>query len=634
MYGWMGTILRVDLTSGKIEREPLSEKLRLNFIGGRGINSRILYNNVGPEVGPLSPENVLIFGTGTVVGTAAPSAARITVTGKSPLTGIHGDGNSGGHFSAQMKRAGYDHIVFTGKAERPVYLWIENDHVELRPAEHLWGKTTEKASEEIHRELGNPMIKIAVIGPGGENLVKYASVIFENCHAVGRTGMGAIMGSKNLKAVAVMGTKGVKIAHPESFMLFAKELQARILNNPGYQGLATYGTPNGTIGAYRGGLQTCKNSITNQWSDVEKLDHRLLKKDYFVKSLACTACPRHCNQAWVVKEGPYAGARGSKIEYAAVGLFGCGCLISDFSAVAKMNQLCDEYSIDIIETGVTLNAAMEWYEKGLITKEDTEGIDLSWGNADGAIQMIDRIAKREGFGNLLAEGALRAATEIGRGAEACVTTHLKGMSQGTADMRILKGYALSHATSTRGADHLRGGFAEAPQPSAAMRQTFKKRFGTEEAAIAGSYNKSAVTVYSQNLCTLTDCLELCRFNTEYATIDIGIKDLAELFSLATGVAMDEKAMSTAAERIYAVERAFMVREGMDRKDDIPGGKWGNEPVPDGPHKGDRLDPEKFNKLLDEYYRLRGWDSRGIPTASTLSALGLDDIAEELSPKGK
>lgn len=632
MYGWMGTILRVDLRSGEIEKEPLSDRLRLNYLGGRGINSRILYDGVGPEVDALSPENVLIFGSGTVVGTLAPSAGRITVTAKSPLTGILGDGNAGGHFSAEMKRAGYDHIVFTGKAERPVYLWIKNDHVELRPAEHLWGETTEKTDQVIHQELGDPAIKIAAIGSGGENLVKYASLIFENCHAVGRTGMGAVMGSKNLKAVAVRGTQGVRVAHPKAFMGFVEKLQQIIINTPGYDGLATYGTPNGTIGAHSVGLQTCKNSLTNIWIEIERLDHRLLKRDYFVKTLACSACPRHCNQAWVIREGPYAGTRGAKIEYSAVGLFGCGCLISDFSAIAKMNSLCDEYSLDIIEIGVALNAAMEWYERGLITKEDTGGIDLTWGNAEGVIEIIHKIARREGFGNLLAEGTLKAAEQVGQGADQYVTTHSKGMSQGTADARALKGYALSHATSTRGACHLRGGFAEALDPSPAMRKTCKERFGTEEAAIASSYNKATVTDYSQNLCTLTDCLELCRFNTEYAGVAIDIKALGDLFSLATGVEMDEKAMSTAAERIYAVERAFLVREGMSRKDDVLGGKWGSEPTPDGPLQGERIDPEKFNKLLDDYYQIRGWDSMGIPTVSTLLALGLEDIAEEIRTK--
>jgi len=637
MYGWMGTILWVDLTSGKIEKEPLSDKLRLNYIGGRGINSRILYDSVKPGVDPLSPENVLIFGTGPVVGTIAPSAARITVTAKSPLTGILGDANAGGHFPAEMKRAGYDHIVFIGKAERPVYLRIENDHVELRPAEHLWGKTTSETGDEIYRELGDPMVKIATIGPGGENMVRYASTIFESCHAAGRTGTGAVMGSKNLKAVAVRGTKGVQVAHPEAFMRFAKELQERIVNTPFYKGSSTYGTSLITMNSYRAGLQQCKNSQIYEWPEIEKLDHTVLKRDYFVKSLSCAACPKHCNQAWVVNKGPYAGIRSPKtVEYAATSSLGCGCLISDFGAIAKMNSLCDEYSMDAIEMGVALSVSMEWYEKGLITKDDIDGIDLSWGNAEGAIEMINKIARREGFGNLLAEGAVRAAKQVGRGAERYITVHSKGMTHGTRDVRGAKGGALRYVTSTRGADHLRGGgFFEMPNPDQATREIYKKRFGTEEAAVASSYDKSTVSVYSQNTCLLTDCLELCKGCTEFGNVPIDIKSHAELFSLATGIEMDEKTMSTAAERIYTVERAFSVREGMTRKDDVLGGKWGSgEPIPSGPRKGDRIDPEKFNKLLDEYYQLRGWDSMGIPTASTLSALGLDDIAEEIRTKSQ
>jgi aldehyde:ferredoxin oxidoreductase len=629
MYGWMGTILRVDLTSGKIDKDPLSDWLRLNYLGGRGINSRVLYDNVGSEIDALSPENVLIFGTGTVVGTVAPSAGRITVTAKSPLTGILGDGNSGGHFSAEMKRAGYDHVVFTGRADHPVYLWISDDHVELKSAEHLSGKTTAEADAEIHKELGDPIIKTAIIGPGGENLVRFASIIFENCHAVGRTGMGAVMGSKNLKAVAVRGTQGVRVAYPGPFMSLSRNLYERIINSPVYKGLAYYGTPYFTAGMYRSGWLAIKNAQTNEWPDVLSFGHKELKKDYFVKELACTSCPRHCNQAWVIKGGPYSGTHGTKIEYGAIGPFGAGCLITDFDVVAKMNSMCDEYGLDLIEMGITLNTAMEWYEKELITKADTDGIDLSWGNAEGAIELISKVASREGFGNLLAEGPLRAAEKIGQGADKYIALHSKGMTYGIDDIRAMKGYALSVATSTRGADHLRGmpGLEMIPQTSTP--EMLEKRFGTAEAGIASSYKKAPLVVYSQNLCTLTDCLELCKYNTEFQGEAINIEDLAALFSLATGVEMDEKAMTTAAERIYSVEKAFLVREGMNRKDDIIDGKWGSEPIVGGPSAGERIDTKKFDKLLDEYYQLRGWDSMGIPTIATLLALGLEDIIEDI-----
>ncbi|MFC1990704.1 aldehyde ferredoxin oxidoreductase family protein [Chloroflexota bacterium] len=630
----MGTVLRVDLASGKIEKEPLSERLRLNYLGGRGINSRILYDSVGTEVDALSPENILVFGTGPVVGTTAPSAGRITVTAKSPLTGILGDGNAGGHFSVEMKRAGYDHIVFTGMAEHPVYLWVQNDRVELRPANHLWGKTTPETDEAIHRELGDPWIKIASIGPGGENLVRYASIIFDRCHAVGRTGMGAVMGSKNLKAVAVRGIKGVQVARPESFIRLSKELQERIINSPVYKGLAYYGTPHFSVVQYRNGWMALKNGQINEWPDILKLGHRELKRDYFVKSVACTACPRHCGQAWVVREGKYAGLSGSKIEYGAIAGFGAGCLITDFGAVAKMNGLCDDYSLDVMEMGFTLSTLMEWYEKGLVTRDDTDGIDLAWGNAEGAIEMIHKVAHREGLGNLLAEGPVKAAEQIGRGAERCIGLQAKGMTYGQDDIRAIKGYALNIATSTRGADHLRGMPGLEMVSKASTPDILEKRFGTAEAGVPGSYKKAPIVVYTQNLCTLADCLEVCKYNTEFQGEAMSIEDLAGLFSLATGVEMDEKAISTAAERIYAVERAFSVREGMNRKDDILKGRWGSEPIADGPCKGDRIDPDKFGKLLDEYYRLRGWDSMGIPTSSALASLGLEDIAEELKQKAR
>jgi len=632
MYGWMGTILRVDLTSGKIEKEPLSDWLRLNYLGGRGINSRILYDSVGPEVDPLSPENVLIFGTGTVVGTIAPSAGRITVTAKSPLTGILGDGNAGGHFSAEMKRTGYDHIVFTGKAERPLYLWINNDHVELRPADQLWGKTTPETEAQIHRELGDPTIKIACIGPAGEKLVKYASIMFETCHAVGRTGMGAVMGSKNLKAVAVRGTRGVKVAHPGPFMRLSQSLHQRIINSPVYNGLAHYGTPYFTVGQYTMGWLAIKNAQTNEWPDALKLGHKILKRDYFVKELACTACPRHCNQGWIIRDGPYAGLRGAKIEYGAMGGFGHGCLITDFAAIGKMNVLCDDYGLDVLETSFTLNTLMECYEKGIITKDDTDGIDLTWGNAEAAIEMIHKMAKREGFGNLLAEGPVKAAQQIGRGAENYIAVQSKGLTYGMDDVRACKGYALNIATSTRGADHLRGMPGLELIAKASTPEILERRFGTAEAGVASSYKKAPLVVYTQNLCTLADCLEICKYNTEFQGAPINIEDVAGLFSTATGVEMDEKAITAAAERIYDVEKAFLIKEGITRKDDALIGKWRSEPIVGGPCDGERIHPDKFNKLLDEYYQLRGWDDNGMPTAATLSALGLEDVNEDIKHK--
>lgn len=629
MYGWMGTILQVDLSSGRIEKEPLSDKLRLNHLGGRGINSRILYDSLSPGIDPLGPDNLLIFGTGTLTGTIAPSSGRVEVTSKSPLTGILGDGNAGGYFSLELKHAGYDHIVFKGKAENPVYLFIKNDHVELRPADKLWGTGTHSTEDEIRRELKDSTIKVASIGQGGENLVRFSKVIFDSYHAAARPGMGAVMGSKNLKAVAVKGTKALQVAKPEAFAKFSEELIKRIVESRGYKGAAYYGTPHLLMFCYGRGWQPCKNSITSQWPEIYKLHHRVLRKDYFVKELSCSTCPHHCNQAWVIKEGPYAGIRGGKIEYVNLSVLGCGCLISDFGALAKITDLCDNYSLDIMELGNILNAAMEWYERGLITKNDTDGIELDWGNAEGIIQIIHKVARREGFGNLLAEGIVRAAEAIGKGAENYISVYCKGMSQGSQDIRGCKGYALGVATSTRGPDHLRGMAAYEEIPELTTPEIAKERFGTEEACIPTSYKKAPLVRWDQDLCILADSLGICKFNTEHSWEAITVKDMADMFSLATGVDMDENTMWITADRGYTLERAFLVREGIRRKDDLLHGKWGNEPIPDGPCKGERIDPKKFSKLLDDYYQLRGWDSEGIPTSDTLLALGLQNIDAEM-----
>ncbi len=629
MYGWMGTILEVDLSSGKIEKKPLSDELRLNYLGGRGINSRIVYDNVGPEVDALSPGNVVVFGTGALSGTTAPSSGRIEVSAKSPLTGILGDGNSGGYFALEMKRAGYDHIVIKGKADKPVYLWADNDHVEIRSAEGLWGKGTQATEDGIHRELRDSEIKVASIGQAGENLVRFTKVIFDSYHAAARPGVGTVMGSKNLKAVAVRGTKAVQVADPDAFAKFSQEIVERIVNNRAYKGAAYYGTPHLLMFCYQRGWQPCKNSMTSEWPDIQKIHHRVLRRDYFVKELSCSACPHHCNQAWVLKEGPYEGLQGGKVEYVNLSVLGCGCLISDFGALAKITDLCDNYALDIMETGNILNAAMEWYEKGLITKKDTDGIDLSWGNAEGAIQMIHKIAKREGFGDVLAEGGVRAAKTIGKGAEKYLSCYAKGMTQGSQDVRTCIGYALGAATSTRGADHLRGMAAYEEIPELTTPEIAKERFGSEEACIPSSYKKAPLVIWDQDLCVLADSLGICKFNTEHSWEAITIEVMAELFSLATGVEMDEKALRTTAARLYTLERAFLVREGIRRKDDILQGKWGNDPIPDGPCEGEKIDPKKFSKLLDEYYQLRGWDREGIPTSATLSALGLGSIDADM-----
>lgn len=308
MYGWAGTLLRVDLTEGELIRVPLDHALRMNYLGGRGINSRILFAEVGPATDPLSPQNRLLFGTGPLVGTLAPSPGRYTVSAKSPLTGILGDANSGGSFAPELKGAGYDHLIFQERAERPVYLWICDDHAEIRSAAHLWGKTTWETERLIQEELGDPGIQVASIGPAGDNRVKLACVINNLGRAAGRCGMGAVMGSKNLKAVAVRGTRGVQVAHPQHLLQLAGELRRRIRNNPGYLEMSVYGTPDFAVLLNELGILPVRNlQQVGGYPEIERISHEVLARKFFVKSKACFGCPIHCSHHCEVREGPYAG---------------------------------------------------------------------------------------------------------------------------------------------------------------------------------------------------------------------------------------------------------------------------------------------------------------------------------------
>lgn len=615
MFGWMGTILRVDLTARRIEKEPLSNDLMHNFLGGRGINARILYSEVKPGTDGFSPENVLIFGTGPLTGTMVASG-RLNITSMSPLTKILGDCNGGSHFSPELKYAGYDHIVFSGKADRPVYLWIDNDRVELRDAQHLWGKLTDETQLMIKDEVGDPNAQITCIGPAGENLVRFASVVIGSDGHGAKSGIGSVIGSKNLKAVAVRGTKGVKVAQPDAFRILAKNIIQRMMRNENFSDFSTYGTPYLLRKKQKTGTQAFRNAqLTDYWAGYDEISPETLYQKYTLKSKACFGCPNHCRHFFEIKEGPYAGLKGVGIEFATQAGWGVLCDNSYAPSLYKAFKLCNRYGLDQSECGQEIAAAMEWYQKGIITEKDTEGIKLEWGNYEAMIEMIHKIARREGFGDLLAEGGVRAAKKLGREAEKCIT-HAKGALRTTGDLRHMTAYMLGEATSTRGADHLRG-----------SRSTF---------GVPGQYEGVAKAVYdNQYMCTIADVVEVCKFNTTYFRMEIGLKDIADLLSLATGVNFSEEQIREVADRVWNVERAFIVREGMTRKDDCLIGRFTDEPIHGGPYDGLSVDREKWDKMLDEYYDLNGWDRKtGVPTRSRLESLGLKDIADELENLGK
>lgn len=615
MFGWMGTILRVDLSTGKIEKEPLDKELACRYIGGRGINVRILYDEVAAGTGGLSPENVLIFGTGPLTGTPLP-AGRLHITGMSPQTNILGDSNAGSHFSSELKFAGYDHIIFKGKADKPVYLWIDDDRVELRDAEHLWGKLTDETQETIKAELGDPDVEIACIGPAGEKLVLLAAVIVGADGVCGKCGLAAVMGAKNLKAVAVRGTKGIKVAEPQALRNRALDLMQRAMRNPNYARLSTQGTKQFFASRNASGSLALRNGQeSGQFWGCDQIRAETMRDRYVVKDKGCFGCANHCRDWFQIKEGPYAGLVGVGVEVSALEAWGSLLDNGYAPSIYKAFILCNQYGLEEIECGQLVALATEWYQMGLVTRADTEGIELGWGNYEGALAMIPKIANRQGIGDLLAEDAVRAAQKLGRGAEKCLTQS-KGALKTNVDIRSSPVYAFAHAVSTRGADHLRGSLP-APVPP-------------------GVYEGVARQVVANTTaCTLADSLQLCKFSTPFMGMDISVAVMADIFSLTTGVQVDEAGMREIADRIGTLERAFIVREGITRKDDFLVGRYMDEPVHGGPLDGLAFDRQKWNDQLDEYYSLLGWEKEnGVPTRKTLTRLGMEGVADDLERLGK
>jgi aldehyde:ferredoxin oxidoreductase len=640
MISWNGRMVRVDLTSGKIGVEEIGQKFRLNYLGARGINSRYLFDEISPGVDPLSPSNVLIIGSGILTRMGIPGATRYTITAKSPLTGILGDANAGGTFGIALKEAGYDHIIVTGKAERPVYLWVDNVHVEIREASHIWGKTTWETAEEIRRELGDEKISVASIGQAGENLVRFACVVSGLSSVNGRTGMGAVMGSKNLKAIAVRRGESFPIPHPEEFERWKEDLLERVGSLPYYAPKAKYGTICLTRVFTAGGFLPAKNlSRTMALEDDNgvSIEHESIS-ERFTGIGGCPDCFIHCKHNTEIEKGPYKGEKGGGIEYASTSAYGNHCLMFNPDSLLKLNNLSNQYGIDVMTGGYTLGFAMDWHEQGLISKKDMDGIDLTWGNDEAMIQMIHKIAKREGFGAVLAEGPVRAATQIGKGTEKYIT-HSKGLDFcGGEESRAMKGYALNMATSTIGAHHCRGITSVemfiGGLTTDEMKQELKKKFGIEEEITSTSYNKASITAHYQDISTVTDALGLCAAFTESRAQVMGFKEMAELFYLVTGIEIGEEGLRKAARRIYNVEKAFLAREGITKKDDYIYGKLAHTAVVGGTFKGEILDREKFTKMLEDYYAIRGWNKdTGIPTRTTLEEYGLGDIADQLEKIG-
>ena len=632
MYGWMGTILRVNLTNGEITKEPLDEELAHKYVGGRGLNLKFLYDEVKPGIDPLGPDNKVIFAVGPTCGTLVPASQRWTVTAKSPMTGFIGDASCGGSFGVGLKYAGYDMAIIEGKSDRPLYLWIDNDNVQLRDAAHLWGKKTTETERAIKREVSDPDVHIATIGTAGDNLVRFANVISDN-RAAGKTGIGAVLGSKKLKAIAARGTRGVKVASLQKVEKASWEIhEAWRKNVAGWTAYHDIGS--GVEAGIRYQELGCLPTRNFREGVFEGYDavHPNRIKEYWLKPKSCFSCPLACNHTYIVREGPYAGTFGE-------GLYGPGYWYTsrlgnaDLGLMFKLTALSDQYGVDEAEISSLLGWLMECYQLGIMTAEDLGGLKMEWGNAKAMLEVMEMVVHRRGIGNLLAEGARKASEVIGKGSGKYVMD-VKGLAIDSRDPRGSKGWALGYAVSSRGGEHCRYlspdfWSARYPEPPW-LKKEIKGFRGIDRLAEEG---KGAIIKYYEDMRAFQHCLEVCLFVFNYGDLPVAWnKGLAEAYNGVTGLDISASEVMTIGERVVNLERAFNIRGGLTRKDDTLPDRFLKEPMPDGASKGQVVN---LDLMLDEYYEARGWDKdSGFPTRQKLEQLGLKEVADELDGMGR
>lgn len=597
LKGTAGRLLRVNLTEKKVYRQDLDPQLFIDFLGARGLGAKILYQELLPGTGPLGPENKLIFMTGPLEGTLAPGANKITVTFKSPLTGTCSVANCGGHLAVELKFAGYDGIVVEGKSKDPVYLLIRDDEVKIKGAPHLWGKTTHDTDKTIRKELDNEDLEIACIGPAGESLVRFACIQADYHREFGRGGAGAVMGAKNLKAIAVRGTGYVEVEDANMLEEITKKTYRILAEHPKAKIRRLYGTPEMVDTINSLGFWATRNFSEGVFEKADKINGTAMREKVVVADRSCFSCPVACGKISSVEKGPYAGTIIEGAEFETLTLLGPNCGIGDIEAIVKAASMCDLYGMDTITTGNAVGFAMECYERGIIDKDDTQGIELKFGNVEGYLQMIEKIAKREGFGDLLGEGVRKASRKLG--AED-LGMHVKGLELPAYDPRGVKGLALNYATAARGGCHMKG-ITVGPEVSGSNRLL--------------TQGKARLVKQTQQIMAIIDSLAVCS-SMRFA---LDIEDILRLFSAVTGLELGKDSAMKVAERILNTERLFNVREGFDRKDDTLPKRFLSEPMPGGPGQGQTVE---LSQMLDEYYKLMGWDKEGKPTPKKLKELDL------------
>ncbi|MDN5300634.1 MAG: aldehyde:ferredoxin oxidoreductase [Thermoanaerobacteraceae bacterium] len=600
MFGWTGTLLRVNLSDGSIKKEPLNLKDANLYLGGRGLGTKIMMNEVDPSVEPLSPENKLIFMTGPLTGTFATSPGRYMVISKAPLTGAIGCSNSGGHFGPELKYAGYDGIIFEGRAEKPVYLWIEDDKVGLKSAEHLWGKSVFETTDELLKETAEDA-RVACIGPAGEKLVLFAAVMNDKNRAAGRSGMGAVMGSKNLKAVVVKGSKSVEVADPKAFIQACTDARRKLKAHPVTgAGLPTYGTETLINVINQSGALPTRN-----WRDggifeyADETGGETLREKYLVRNKGCFGCSIGCGRITRITEVKFKSF-GEGPEYETGWAYGADCGVRDLAAISKANFICNELGLDPITMGSTIACAMELFERGIISRDEV-GMDLRFGDAEAIVEMTRLTGLREGFGDKLAQGSYRLAASYGHPE---LSMSVKKQEMPAYDGRGVQGMGLEYATSNRGACHVRG-YMTSPEILGIPRK-LDPLVTTDKA--------SWLKIF-QDLTAVVDSAGICLFTT----FAIGLPEIASMIRPAVGWDISDSDILKIGERIWNLERLFNIGAGFTAADDTLPPRLLKEPLPSGPAKGKVVE---LDKMLPEYYQVRGWSEEGIPTEEKLSELSI------------
>jgi aldehyde:ferredoxin oxidoreductase len=617
VHSYGGTVLHVDLTTGAIHRRPTDEALVRAFFGGRGLNVKRLWDHLSPHTDGLSPENILAFGAGPLAGTPFPGGARFNISAMSPQTGILGDSNAGGFFGAELKFAGYDQIVIEGRASRPVYLSIKDDRAELRSAEDLWGRDVPDATAAVQHDLGDRDAQVATIGRGAEHGVRFAGV-FVNLHrAAARTGMGSVMASKQLKAVAVRGSGSITVADITRLGELGARLDEKIVRHAEYNVRARLGTTRLVTSLDRIGALPTRHFQSGHFDAADAVSGEAIETLYKTKSKACFACNIPCSRFLVIDDPRFPGLRFEGPEYEPLAGFTARVGVGDLPLALKCVELANRYGLDAISLSEVISWAMECYQRGLLSREDTGGLDLTWGNGEAVLTLIHQVAYREGLGDQLADGVRRAAERLGRGSER-FAMHSKGLEMFQADVRTIKAYGLANAVSSRGADHLRAEpwFEFSNDPEEGIR-----RFGIPETAFRLEHKgKGLVVKHFEEMAAIADATGVCK-NTYNNMEVLSWEDTAELLQAATGWTLTGEDVRTTGERIVNLERMFNAREGIGRKDDTLPWRFLNEPLPEGhPSAGAVVELEP---MLDEYYRARGWDvATGLPTEDKLNELGL------------